>query len=419
MPTGSLLAAAVLAGGAAPLPGVRVTVLDESGVTAAALLTGSEGRAEAPALPAPDRNLSLDPANTQRPYAVYTLLAEKEGWQPRRLEGVQVFDGQQTVARLEFLPAESPVQTAAITAAQTVVIPPHPLWAGGGGSGPAPAAPRAGARVLDEVVIPQRITVHLGRPAESARNVTVSFQEYIANVASSEVYPTWPEQALRANILAQISLALNRIWTEWYPSRGYTFNITGSPAVDQAFTEGRTVYAVMERLTAELFATYVRRAGTAEPYFTEYCDGKLVTCAGMRQWGTVDRANEGLSALQILRYYYGSRVELVTSKNIAAIPESYPGSPLRRGDSGRAVRVLQRQLDRIAKDYPAFGKPAVTGTFDTATETSVRAFQRYFSLTADGIVGRATWYKVSYVNFTKCNISIQRWFRPDEGQSIV
>ena len=397
MPTGSLLAAAVLAGGAAPLPGVRVTVLDESGVTAAALLTGSEGRAEAPALPAPDRNLSLDPANTQRPYAVYTLLAEKEGWQPRRLEGVQVFDGQQTVARLEFLPAESPVQTAAITAAQTVVIPPHPLWAGGGGSGPAPAAPRAGARVLDKAVIPQRITVHLGRPAESARNVTVSFQEYIANVASSEVYPTWPEQALRANILAQISLALNRIWTEWYPSRGYTFNITGSPAVDQAFTEGRTVYAVMERLTAELFATYVRRAGTAEPYFTEYCDGKLVTCAGMRQWGTVDRANEGLSALQILRYYYGSRVELVTSKNIAAIPESYPGSPLRRGDSGRAVRVLQRQLDRIAKDYPAFGKPAVTGTFDTATETSVRAFQRYFSLTADGIVGRATWYKVSYI----------------------
>ena len=147
MPTGSLLAAAVLAGGAAPLPGVRVTVLDESGVTAAALLTGSEGRAEAPALPAPDRNLSLDPANTQRPYAVYTLLAEKEGWQPRRLEGVQVFDGQQTVARLEFLPAESPVQTAAITAAQTVVIPPHPLWAGGRRQRPGPGRPpRRGPR---------------------------------------------------------------------------------------------------------------------------------------------------------------------------------------------------------------------------------------------------------------------------------
>lgn len=212
-----------------------------------------------------------------------------------------------------------------------------------------------------------------------------------------QAVPTWPEEALKANILAQISLALNRIYTEWYPSRGYNFNITGSPAVDQAYTEGRTVFAVMERLTAELFNTYVRRSGDAEPYFTEYCDGKLVNCAGMKQWGTVDRANEGKSALEILRYYYGNRVNLVTSRNLAAIPESYPGRPLRRGDSGAAVRVLQRQLDRIAKDYPAFGKPAASGTFDEATESCVRAFQKYFSLTVDGVVGRATWYKVSYI----------------------
>lgn len=211
------------------------------------------------------------------------------------------------------------------------------------------------------------------------------------------VCPAWPEQALRANILAQISLALNRVWTEWYPSRGYTFNITGSPAVDQAFTEGRTVYAVMERLTAELFSTYVRRTGDAEPYFTEYCDGKLVTCKGMKQWGTVDRANEGKTALQILRYYYGNDVNLVTTNNIAAIPESYPGTALRRGSTGTAVRILQRQLDRIAKDYPAFGKPTVNGTFDAETESSVKAFQKYFSLTADGVVGRSTWYKISYI----------------------
>lgn len=209
--------------------------------------------------------------------------------------------------------------------------------------------------------------------------------------------PAWPEQALRANILAQISLALNRIWTEWYPSRGYSFNITGSPAVDQSFTEGRTVYTVMERLTAELFSTYVRRTGNAEPYFTEYCDGKLVSCKGMKQWGTVDRANEGKTALQILRYYYGDDVNLVTSNNIAAIPESYPGSPLRRGSTGTEVRILQRQLDRIAKDYPAFGKPTVNGTFDAATESCVKAFQKYFSLTADGVVGRSTWYKISYI----------------------
>ena len=208
---------------------------------------------------------------------------------------------------------------------------------------------------------------------------------------------SWPEEALRANIIAQVSLALNRIWTEWYPSRGYSFNITGSPGYDQAYVNGRTVFAVMERLTAELFNTFVQRSGDVEPYFTEYCDGKTVTCPGMKQWGTVDRAREGLNALQILRYYYGNRVQLVTTNNIAAIPSSYPGSPLRRGSTGTNVRILQKQLSRIAKDYPSFGKPAVTGTFDEATENSVKKFQKQFGLTADGIVGKATWYKISYV----------------------
>ena len=202
---------------------------------------------------------------------------------------------------------------------------------------------------------------------------------------------SWPEEALRANIIAQVSLALNRIWTEWYPSRGYSFNITGSPGYDQAYVNGRTVFAVMERLTAELFSTFVQRSGDAEPYFTEYCDGKTVTCPGMKQWGTVDRAREGMNALQILRYYYGNRVQLVTTDNIAAIPSSYPGSPLRRGSTGTNVRILQKQLSRIAKDYPSFGKPAVTGTFDEATENSVKKFQKQFSLTADGVVGQRTW----------------------------
>ena len=208
---------------------------------------------------------------------------------------------------------------------------------------------------------------------------------------------SWPEEALRANIIAQVSLALNRIWTEWYPSRGYSFNITGSPGYDQAYVNGRTVFAVMERLTAELFNTFVQRSGDAEPYFTEYCDGKTVTCPGMKQWGTVDRAREGMNALQILRYYYGNRVQLVTTDNIAAIPSSYPGSPLRRGSTGTNVRILQKQLSRIARDYPSFGKPAVTGTFDEATENSVKKFQEQFSLTADGVVGRATWNKVSLI----------------------
>ena len=402
MPNGELIVYASVAAQAAPLAGVRILVQDEAGGTAARLTTDNAGATAPLALEAPDPAYSLDPDNrTVRPYTVYRLTAEADGWLPQVVDGVQVFAGQRTVARLEFLPddtAGSPTLADARSDEQNVevvTIPPHPLFVGGGGSGPTPEEVQP--RVLSEVVIPKKITVHLGKPSANVSNVTVGFQEYIANVASSEVYPTWPEEALRANILAQISLALNRVWTEWYPSRGYSFNITGSPGYDQAYVAGRTVFAVMERLTAELFNTYVRRSGDQEPYFTEYCDGKTVTCPGMKQWGTVDRANEGKSALQILRYYYGDRVQLATSSNIAAIPSSWPGVTLKLGSTGTAVRVIQRQLSRIAKDYPSFGKPEVSGTFDAATESCVKKFQQQFSLTADGLVGKATWYKISYI----------------------
>ena len=278
-----------------------------------------------------------------------------------------------------------------------VVIPPHLLFSGGGGSGSAPDTPAGNARVLSSVVIPTHITVHLGRPNESARNVTVSFRDYIANVASSEVYPTWPEQALRANIHCQISLALNRIYTEWYPSRGYNFNITGSPGYDQAYVHGRTVFDVMVRLTDDIFSTFIRKTGTVNPYFSEYCDGKTVSCPGLKQWGTVTLAEQGRSALSILRYYYGNDVEVIRTSNIASIPESYPGSPVRRGDRGPSVFTLQRQLNRITKDYPFFGTLTPDGIFGEQMAETVKRFQRQFSLTADGAVGRQTWYKISYI----------------------
>ena len=182
--------------------------------------------------------------------------------------------------------------------------------------------------------MPKNITVHLGRPAASARNVTVSFRDYIANVASSEVYPTWPIEALKANIHCQISLALNRIYTEWYPSKGYTFNITNSTSYDQYYVHGRTVFDVMVKLTDDIFNTYIRKTGTVNPYYSEYCDGKSVTCPGLKQWGTVTLANQGRNALSILKYYYGSDIEIVRTSNIQSIPRSYPGSPLRRGRPG-------------------------------------------------------------------------------------
>ena len=207
----------------------------------------------------------------------------------------------------------------------------------------------------------------------------------------------WPEAALRANIHCQISLALNRIYTEWYPSKGYSFNITNSTSYDQYYVHGRTVFDVMVRLTDDIFNTYIRKTGTVNPYYSEYCDGKSVTCPGLKQWGTVTLANRGRTPLQILKYYYGNDIEIVRTNNIQSNPQSYPGSPLKQGDSGTAVFTLQRQLNRITKDYPFFGKLTVDGKFGASMTSTVKAFQKQFNLTADGVVGRQTWYKISYI----------------------
>ena len=392
MATGILRIQAFAARQSAPVEGVTVNIVGD-GFTAARM-TDAEGNAADVTLTAPDCALSLEEDNTTRlPYAVCSLTASKAGYRTVRIQGIQVFAGQVTLAQPEMIPE---TEEGRDVEDPPIVIPPHPLFAGGGGSGRAPADPCA-PRVLDRVIIPKNITVHLGKPAASARNVTVSFRSYIANVASSEVYPTWPESALRANIHCQISLALNRIYTEWYPSRGYSFNITNSTSYDQYYVHGRTVFDVMVRLTDDIFNTYLRKTGTVNPYYSEYCDGKSVTCPGLKQWGTVTLAKQGKTPLQILKYYYGSNIEIVRTNNIQATPQSYPGSPLRQGDSGTAVFTLQRQLNRIAKDYPFFGKLTVDGVFGPRMVSTVKTFQRQFNLTADGVVGRQTWYKISYI----------------------
>ena len=392
MATGILRIQAFAARQSARVEGVTVNIVGD-GFTAARM-TDAEGNAADVTLTAPDCALSLEEDNTTRlPYAVCSLTASKAGYRTVRIQGIQVFAGQVTLAQPEMIPE---TEKGRVVEDPPIVIPPHPLFAGGGGSGRAPADPCA-ARVLDRVIIPKNITVHLGKPAASAQNVTVSFRKYIANVASSEVYPTWPESALRANIHCQISLALNRIYTEWYPSRGYSFNITNSTSYDQYYVHGRTVFDVMVRLTDDIFNTYLRKTGTVNPYYSEYCDGKSVTCPGLKQWGTVTLAKQGKTPLQILKYYYGSDIEIVRTNNIQAIPQSYPGSPLRQGDSGTAVFTLQRQLNRITKDYPFFGKLTVDGIFGPRMVSTVKAFQRQFNLTADGVVGRQTWYKISYI----------------------
>ena len=242
--------------------------------------------------------------------------------------------------------------------------------------------------------IPQRITVHLGTPSSNANNVTVSFSDYVKNVASSEIYPTWDESALRANILAIVSFALNRVYTEFYRSRGYDFDITSSTAYDQAFVNGRSFFENVSQLVDELFNDYLRRPGFVEPLAAKFCNGTTVTCEGLSQWGSQNLAQQGYSSQQILRSYYGD-VETVRNAPIRGIRSSYPGTPLRTGSTGPNVVVLQTALNRISQNYPAIPKLAtVDGIFGSRTETAVRAFQQIFGLTPDGIVGPATWYAV-------------------------
>ena len=247
-------------------------------------------------------------------------------------------------------------------------------------------------------VIPENITVHLGRPTESARNVTVPFADYIKNVASSEIYPTWPENALRANILAQISFTLNRIYTEYYRSRGYDFDITNSTAFDQSFVYGRDIFENISQIVDEIFNEYIRRSGSVEPLFAVYCDGINVQCNGVSQWGSVELANQGLTPYEILQYYYGDRIELVTDVPVVGSISSYPGTPLRLGSNGDEVYFVQTRLNRISRNYPNIPKIAnPNGLFSADTEDAVKAFQRQFNLTPDGIVGSATWYAISRI----------------------
>ena len=240
--------------------------------------------------------------------------------------------------------------------------------------------------------VPQNITVHLGAPSANAANVTLPFPDYVKNVASSEIYPTWDESALRANILAIVSFALNRVYTEFYRSRGYDFDITSSTAYDQFFVNGRSFFENISQLADELFNDYLRRPGFVEPLAAKFCNGTTVTCEGLSQWGSQNLARQGYTAPQILRSYYGN-VEIVNNAPIQEITSSYPGIPLRRGFTGPSVVVVQVELNRISQNYPAIPKIyPVDGIFGAQTEASVRAFQRVFDLNPDGIVGPATWY---------------------------
>lgn len=247
-------------------------------------------------------------------------------------------------------------------------------------------------------VIPTTVTVHLGAPGSDAANVTVPFADYIKNVASSEIFSTWDESAIRANILAQISFALNRVYTEWYPAMGYSYDITNNTYYDQKFTPDRNVFENIARITDDIFNNYLRQQGNINPLFAQYCNGTTVTCDGLSQWGSQSLATQGYSPIEILRYYYGNDIEIVENAPVGDNLPSYPGTALKRGDLNESVRRMQIYLNRISGNYPSIPKiPIVNGAFDKSTEDAVKTFQNIFNLNVDGIIGKSTWYRIVYI----------------------
>lgn len=393
MAIGYLTMQARTAHDALPLRGVQVTVLDDEQNRIYELTTDENGETGKVPLETMDKSYSQDENFTGTPYVTYNVLAQAEGFEPVYVSDIPIFDGESAHLPLVLIPMQgrqrSGEQTEIVVGAPAVTMEgerePEGFFQDG-----------ESGQVLRQVAIPNPITVHLGAPNTAASNVQVSFPDYVKNVASSEIYPTWPENALRANIYAIITFALNRVFTEWYRAKGYNFDITNSTAYDQAFVYGRPIYDSISRIVDEIFNEYVRRQGQEAPYFTSFCNGTTTTCRGMSQWGTVTLANQGYAPIQILRYYYPDDVEIAQTNIITNMLTSYPGTPLRVGSTGLDVQTIQTWLKRIRQNYPAI--PVITdavGTFGDSTRAAVVKFQNIFGLTPDGIVGKSTWYKLS------------------------
>ena len=247
-------------------------------------------------------------------------------------------------------------------------------------------------------IVPNNITVHLGKPDEAVKNVSVSFTDYISNVASSELYPTWTKEALEANIYAIISFAMNRIYNEWYRSKGYNFDITSSSLYDQTFIENRSTYENINNIVEDIFNNYVVKNNQVQPYFTRYCDGRKSTCDGLSQWGSVSLANQGKKSIDILKYYYGNDISIFQDAPVGDVEEGYPGYEVGFGSAGNPVLLIQRDLKRIRRNYPAIPNISNTlGIYDEETVQAVKKFQEIFSLPVTGVVNKATWYKIKYI----------------------
>lgn len=405
-----------------PIEGVNVTIKGISPTGEATILaqqtTNSVGLTEAVELEAPSVELSLDQANTQMPYATYRVETSSPNYVDAVIDGTQVFADTRSIQPIALEPtlrsarstqAREPFVTLHRQLFQGIVVGPSTLYGDYPPKIPEapikPIIPGSGFIVLDSVIVPEYIVVHAGSPNDnSVPNYTVPFVDYISNVASSEIYPTWPTETIKANIIAIVSFTLNRVYTEWYRNQGKPYTITSSTAYDHAFFYGRNLFDSIVEAVAEVFDTYIKRPNVTQPLLSQYCDGQKSSCPNwMTQWGSKSLGDQGYSAEEILRYFYGNNITLSNAPQVEGNPESYPGSPLTIGSSGSAVRTIQTQLNRISNNYPLIPKVAVTGNYNEATAEAVRTFQQIFNLAQDGVVGKATWYQISriYVAVTK------------------
>ena len=360
-------------------------------------------------LSAPPREYSMEPTDNQ-PYSEYNVKISAPGYQEGLVSGVQIFSGENGLQSIVLQPSE---QTPDYVY-NPIVIGGHTLWEY---YPPKIAEPEikplaeSGEIVLSRVVVPETIVVHDGVPGDStATDYYVPYIDYIKNVACCEIYSTWPESTIEANILAIMSFTLNRVYTEWYRNKGYNFTITSSTAYDHKWIYGKTIYENISQIADRLYNRYLARPNVKQPILTQYCDGKRVSCPNwMTQWGSKALGDDGFSAMDIIHYYYGSDMYVNEAEIVSGIPSSYPGYDLTIGSSGEPVITIQEQLNRIAQNYPAIPTVTVDGIFGSATAESVRAFQSIFNLPVSGIVDFPTWYKISqiYVGVSKIGENIQ------------
>ena len=391
---GRLRISVVASGELRPVAGAQVTIAytEEPSQPVFTGVTDISGETEEIQLTAPVFELSQEPSEIQ-PYTDYNITVEAEGYEPILVSGTEVLPDRLALQQIRLTPLENTEEE------QFVVIPEHTLF----GEYP-PKLPEdeikpmgeSGEIVLSRVVIPEYVIVHDGLPSDNtAKNYWVRYKDYIKNVASCEIYATWPEAALYANILAIMSFTLNRVYTEWYRNQGRDFTITSSTAYDQKWIYGRNIYENIERLVDNVFANYLSRPGVRQPILTAYCDGDRVQCSGLSQWGSRDLAEQGYTAIEILRYYYGNDLYINTAEVISGVPSSYPGYSLDIGASGDKVRQLQNQLNRIAGNYPAIPTITADGIYGPGTAEAVRIFQGVFNLPETGVTDYATWYEIS------------------------